>query len=561
MKLRLAFLMLTFALLLSACADTLPSQEPSDGQTDAPFYKEDTASREFREEFLALCYQLDEGDGFTLRVYDPSNGRTDTYDIRGELLAEKESHLQPQVHSITGWLFFDGAYWELADASDWPQVPTALRFTYENGDAVIEADENGDMVRLTQGGVTRYARSNTTKFDRLLDLACEAIDHQMDYRHADSALTEHADVAAQLHAQKLAVLCNLPRWYPYERPTDVVDAGAEVLCAYFGEGSENFYYVGSVYLQFEELPDWRHRLVDDWLEEPSGEGEYGTYYLYHYPESVSRDENGDWAIRLYGSDDDGVCLPEGEAFDLSCEQLANAWFMTEGTIHKYALPEAFARRSDDELRALFAALSPAERAALGAGLRRVWGSETFNERLSIASEALTADEVGGAQDFCDSGVVRQSFLMNLFDDVRSIDLGDLMRYAPNRYQDEIDNDAEWQAFHAAVVGTDWEDSGDMPLCRYTRENVDALLAACTDITAADLRHSRYAFYLEEYDAWYDYVSDMDWGTFRIGEGERWGDVLFLRGDSMDGGENLLDRALTLLQTDDGYQIIAFTEIE
>lgn len=244
-----------------------------------------------------------------------------------------------------------------------------------------------------------------------------------------------------------------------------------------------------------------------------------------------------------------------------CTALAEMWFSSEEDEHLTALPEAFAAHSDDELRALFAALSPAERAALGAGLRRVWGSETFNERLGIAPEALTADELGSVQDFCDSGVVRQSFLMNLFDDVRSIDLGDLMRYAPDRYQDEIDNDAEWQAFHAAVAGTDWEDSGDMPLCRYTRANVDALLAACTDITAADLRHSRYAFYLEEYDAWYGYVSDMDWGTFRIGEGERWGDVLFLRGDSMDGGENLLDRALTLLQTDDGYQIIAFTEIE
>lgn len=243
-----------------------------------------------------------------------------------------------------------------------------------------------------------------------------------------------------------------------------------------------------------------------------------------------------------------------------CAELAEMWFASEEDEHLAALPEAFAAHSDDELRALFAALSPAERAALGAGLRRIWGSETFNERLGIAPEALTADELGSVQAFCDSGVVRQSFLINLFDDVRSIDLGDLMRYAPNRYQDEIDNDAEWQAFHAAVAGTDWEDSGDMPLCRYTRANVDALLAACTDITAADLRHSRYAFYLEEYDAWYGYVSDMDWGTFRIGEGERWGDVLFLRGDSMDGGENLLDRTLTLLQTDHGYQIIAFTEI-
>lgn len=264
------------------------------------------------------------------------------------------------------------------------------------------------------------------------------------------------------------------------------------------------------------------------------------------------------------SDEPTVPTEPEETILPDCTQLAQMWFASEEEEHLNALPEAFASHSDDELRALFDTLSPAERAALGAGLRRAWGSETFNERLGITPTALTADELANAQDFCDSDAVRQSFLVTHFDDVRSIDVGDLMRYAPNRYkdyEDEIDSDAEWQAFWTAVAGTDWEDSGDMPLQRYKRENVDALLAECTDITAADLRHSRYAFYLEEYDAWYSYVSDFGWGVFRVAEGKRWGDVLFLRGDSLDGGENLLDRALTLLQTDDGYQIIAFTKNE
>lgn len=562
MKLRFVLLTLTAALLLCACEKAPQPEEPVNDSTGAPFYVEDTASREFREEFLALCYQLDdESDGFTLRVYDPQADRTDTYEIGGKLLEDQKSYWN--TSSITGRLFFDGAYWELADASDWPQTTTALRFTYENGNTVIEADENGDMVRLTQDGVTRYARSNTTKFDKLLDLACRAIDYQLQYLHADSTLTEHADVAEELHAQKIAVLRDLPRWYAGERPTAVADGGITILSSCFEEGNENFGYVGHMYLQFEEMQDWQRRLVIDWLEEPSGEGRYGSYYLYSYPYCVSRDENGNWGD-FNGSDDNGVSLSEGPAEDLNCEQLARAWFLTEGRIHQGALPEAFAAHADDELRALFDTLSPAECAALGAGLRRVWGGETFNERLGIMPEALTADELAKAQDFCDSGVVRQSFLVTHFDDVRSIDVGDLMRYAPNRYKDyadEIDNDAEWQAFWTAVAGTDWEDSGDMPLQRYKRENVDALLAECTDITAAELRHSRYAFYLEEYDAWYSYVSDFGWGVFRVAEGERWGNILFLRGDDLDGGKNRLDHALTLLQTDDGYQIIAFTETE
>lgn len=239
----------------------------------------------------------------------------------------------------------------------------------------------------------------------------------------------------------------------------------------------------------------------------------------------------------------------------TCAQLSQAWFLSGEAGDELAL--SLLSRPADELRALLDTLYPAERAALGALLRRAWGAEAFHAQLNDAPTTLTADELADAQAFCSSGVVQQCFLLTLFDDVRNIDLGALMRYAPAAYQGEPESAEEWQAFYAAAEGTDWADGGGMPLCRYTRADVDALLSSCTAYTAADLRYCEEALYVPEYDAWYAYVSDIDWGTFRAVEGERWGEVLFLLGDSESEGENLRDRLLTLLCTDKGYQLIAF----
>lgn len=54
----------------------------------------------------------------------------------------------------------------------------------------------------------------------------------------------------------------------------------------------------------------------------------------------------------------------------------------------------------------------------------------------------------------------------------------------------------------------------MPLCRCTRAQMDELLSLCTAYTSADLRTCEEALYMPEYDAWYRYVSDIDYGTFR-----------------------------------------------
>lgn len=90
--------------------------------------------------------------------------------------------------------------------------------------------------------------------------------------------------------------------------------------------------------------------------------------------------------------------------------------------------------------------------------------------------------------------------------------------------------------------------------------MDELLSLCTAYTSADLRTCEEALYMPEYDAWYRYVSDIDYGTFRAAGGERWGEVLFLTGDSEREGENLHDRLLTLLCTDEGFRLIAFAAV-
>lgn len=151
------------------------------------------------------------------------------------------------------------------------------------------------------------------------------------------------------------------------------------------------------------------------------------------------------------------------------------------------------------------------------------------------------------------------FLTSYYDSVDKLDLQAFLRYFPGS---ELGTEQE---FEALKNFGDWpfsqcEKLSDMPvpLNRYKGEAVRAALEKYAGISLEqlDYKNAPGVYYLEEYDAFYNYTSDFGLEPLRCVRGERQGERLYLYCERWEG--------LSLLTADkngDGYTVISHQLLE
>lgn len=179
--------------------------------------------------------------------------------------------------------------------------------------------------------------------------------------------------------------------------------------------------------------------------------------------------------------------------------------------------------------------------------------------------ALTADEIAAANDAftpteadTESDSVRASeiscFFTSCYSSPADINFEEFLRYCPAG-SDLGDSDVdEFKALLAVMDPTSdaaLPSEYPVPIHRYSKADVSALLQKYAGITVDDLASTEGVIYLAEYDAYYNTTSDFAAGTFVCTGGDKTGSVIQLWSE---------DRLLTINETDDGsYLIASFTE--
>lgn len=116
------------------------------------------------------------------------------------------------------------------------------------------------------------------------------------------------------------------------------------------------------------------------------------------------------------------------------------------------------------------------------------------------------------------------FFTSQYADVTQIDLEEFLRYCPIGSV-LTDNDAqEFQAVMAKEKPNFQDETAlpsgyPVPVHRFKREDVSALLKTYANITVEDLQNTEGVIYLEEYDAFYNFTSDFGPGTFNCAGGQ------------------------------------------
>jgi len=155
---------------------------------------------------------------------------------------------------------------------------------------------------------------------------------------------------------------------------------------------------------------------------------------------------------------------------------------------------------------------------------------------------------------------RNCFLSSYYDSVDKLDLQAFLRYFPGSEQ------GTEQEFEALRNFKDWpfsqcENLWDMPvpLHRYDAENVRLALERYGNISLeqTDYKEAPGVYYLEEFDAFYNYTSDFGLEPLRCIYGEKQGDRLYLYSERW-GGETA---RLTLEKNGDDYIIISHQLVE
>jgi len=133
------------------------------------------------------------------------------------------------------------------------------------------------------------------------------------------------------------------------------------------------------------------------------------------------------------------------------------------------------------------------------------------------------------------------FFTSLYDTVTALDFKEFMQYFPDdTNESSAVTDAEFESLKKVdswpFKETKDIDSMPVPIHKYPRSTVDAVLTKYAGITTADLDTSG-VIYLSEYDAWYGGASDFGPGTFTPCYGEKNGDIVTLWSTSTDGGRS------------------------
>lgn len=150
------------------------------------------------------------------------------------------------------------------------------------------------------------------------------------------------------------------------------------------------------------------------------------------------------------------------------------------------------------------------------------------------------------------------FFTSRYDDVRELNFEEFMRYFPGDADDRAHTtDLEFEALKS-VEGWPFKkvenlDKMPVPVHKYPRSRVDAVLTKYAGITTAELDTTGVA-YSEEYDAFYNYTSDFGPGTFIPRYGEKNGDIVTLweAPAGYDGSTSML----TLQRSGENWHILS-----
>lgn len=174
------------------------------------------------------------------------------------------------------------------------------------------------------------------------------------------------------------------------------------------------------------------------------------------------------------------------------------------------------------------------------------------ELEELFSVMLTADGQTGINP-------RNCFLTSCYDRVEDIDMQAFLRYFPGA---EYGGEAEFEALRALPGWPFAQLSGmaDMPvpLSRYDADAVRQALEkyAGLSLDAVNISAESGVYYLEEYNAFYNYTSDFGLEQPDFYRGERQGDLLRLYWKHPYEGE----RVLTLRESGDAYLIVSLQRI-
>lgn len=147
------------------------------------------------------------------------------------------------------------------------------------------------------------------------------------------------------------------------------------------------------------------------------------------------------------------------------------------------------------------------------------------------------------------------FLTSCYDSAAELDMQAFLRYFPGS---EYGSEAEFEALRK-LPGWPFADLADIndmpvPLSRYDAESVRQALWTYARLTLEDVDISPESrvYYLEDYDAFYNYTSDFGLEQPDFYRGERQGDTVRLYWQHWYEGE----RELSLRETESGIQVLS-----
>lgn len=343
------------------------------GAADAPVTDAEETAKPLAAEAAAVYDAISEYKNFTVTV-EEQDGALTVLHITPDNAWNVENRAWGLENSFT---------WSAAEEREWMDQLAAedrgnlLTLVSANGQASLRCCSGGDVVELAADGETRYARAVNPRegqepyagkvYDDMAVIAGDAMSALVWSGAVDGGL-DMAAAAARLAEQVAEEYRNVPDWVEW-KPTDFQVSGVSVFDAYRGK-PENF-CCGMGFRLLVEDPNsaqagyWQ---AGSGLGEPDGDG----YYDWGREVTVQKNGAGDWYCSDRGTGGASVFLPFGRAEDASLEELADAFFLTEGFTHDWLLakyivaqplealarlPELLAGRTEAELQNFGATLA------------------------------------------------------------------------------------------------------------------------------------------------------------------------------------------------------------
>lgn len=185
------------------------------------------------------------------------------------------------------------------------------------------------------------------------------------------------------------------------------------------------------------------------------------------------------------------------------------------------------------------------------------GNQLSKQEIARANEAFTHTVVTG--NHAETSEI-SCFFTCYYDDPREIDLWKFLYNCPLQvrltYGDEQEFFDWLDATDGYLEGVTWQSPEEyfVPVWRYTKDSVSALLTRYAGITADDLNSWGNALYLEKYDAFYNCSSDVRSGRFACVGGEKDGAIIRFWSETDQEG---MREVLTVEKVDETYLIRSF----